>query len=864
MHREKQTPERVAQENPCTVFVTQARSLIWERRHMAALELLEKTTFHCDASIEVLLMKGDIFYTLKERKKAASTYKRVLDQDPGNHHAIVGLWFLDAQKSAFTETEKLVLKTKALEHLSNAPNDPEAVYAAVLGLEGARDVPEKTAVIEKHVHLVKNDSWKKDLAEIYFYDTLRTPEEDLVPRATFFRKTFPNNRLRYNMAHMLLSHLGRNKDKRLYTEITDLMKKEPGNRVLNYLCARTILDMDGDLDQAKKFIKKAIKAAAKPDPEDRYEYIDDAGWEKLMETSCAEYYAVDGRIKYLQKDTSGAIMSFHESLRHDVRCHSTHLWYGMLLEKTGDAENALQHYRLAAELKDSPDAEAGMKRILVSRGVQKDPGAFFAEKNGMVRFSHVTEQAGIKDASGTRVSWGYINGDGFPDLVVAGRKIFLNNGDGTFREISVQAGIIHDYPSGGVLADFDKNNKVDLLSFTSKGGPRLYLNRTNNSDTVIFEDATEKALPPWPDRDWKTEAAAAADVDMDGKVDVYISNFEKSGPERGLGIPDIFYRNMGKGIFEDATHLLINTSRETMCGRGAAFADVNGDRRPDLFVANYRLDPDFLYINQKTDTPTGFQLVDQAQELGVQGINVKGAYGHSIGGAWGYLDKDKPFLFVAALSHPRFLGLSDISALYVPSANENEFERHFKDMGFVYQETHSDPSFCDVDLDGDLDLFITSIYPNAPSFLYMNHNNKFSDVSWVSGVRVYNGWGAAWADYDCDGDMDLAVCAGKIPMLFRNEAQMLNRKWLEVKIKGGISPTSGIGTKVIVQSADGKIFLTREIHAGRGTGNQDDTVAHFGLGTNRGPFQIQACFSSGRKIVLSDIPCGQFIRIIEP
>jgi hypothetical protein len=219
---------------------------------------------------------------------------------------------------------------------------------------------------------------------------------------------------------------------------------------------------------------------------------------------------------------------------------------------------------------------------------------------------------------------------------------------------------------------------------------------------------------------------------------------------------------------------------------------------------------------------------------------------------------------VASLAHPRLLGLSDISALYVPSSDGEVFESHFEDVGFRYQETHSDPSFVDVDLDGDLDLFITSVYIDAPSFLYLNQGGMFTDFTWLAGVRVSNGWGAAWADYDRDGDMDLLACAGKAPRLLRNETQEFQRSWLEVKVSGNKSPGSGIGTKVMVQTPDGSGRWLREIRAGRGTGNQDQTVAHFGLGENRGPFKVTVQFPSGTDVVLDEIQCCDIIEVEEP
>jgi hypothetical protein len=139
----------------------------------------------------------------------------------------------------------------------------------------------------------------------------------------------------------------------------------------------------------------------------------------------------------------------------------------------------------------------------------------------------------------------------------------------------------------------------------------------------------------------------------------------------------------------------------------------------------------------------------------------------------------------------------------------------------------------------------------------------FVDITWMAGARVDNGWGAAWADYDKDGDLDLLVCSDGTPRLLRNEAQRFKRNWLEVKAVGSHSPRTGLGAKVTVQTIDGEGLWVREIRAGRGTGNQDDAVAHFGLGGNKGPFKVTVCFPSGTEVVLDEVFCCDIIEVEE-
>lgn len=141
---------------------------------------------------------------------------------------------------------------------------------------------------------------------------------------------------------------------------------------------------------------------------------------------------------------------------------------------------------------------------------------------------------------------------------------------------------------------------------------------------------------------------------------------------------------------------------------------------------------------------------------------------------------------------------------------------------------------------------------------------RFTDVTEEAGLHVSKGKRVAWSDIDKDGDMDLLVCAGKTLRLLRNETQEFQRSWLEVRVSGNKSPGTGIGTKVMVQTMDGSGLWLREIQAGRGTGNQDQALTHFGFGENKGPFKVTVQFPSGTDVVLDEIQCCNIIEVEEP
>jgi len=131
-----------------------------------------------------------------------------------------------------------------------------------------------------------------------------------------------------------------------------------------------------------------------------------------------------------------------------------------------------------------------------------------------------------------------------------------------------------------------------------------------------------------------------------------------------------------------------------------------------------------------------------------------------------------------------------------------------------------------------------------------NGDGTFIETTFLAGVRHFNGWGAACADFDNDGDMDLLVAGGKI-QLFRNETNKKNN-WLEVKIIGK-NHVDAIGTRLIFSNDE--ISLMREIQGGKGTTNQQSLIQHFGLGTLQAPFKLEIIFPSGEKklLMINDI-----------
>ena len=191
------------------------------------------------------------------------------------------------------------------------------------------------------------------------------------------------------------------------------------------------------------------------------------------------------------------------------------------------------------------------------------------------------------------------------------------------------------------------------------------------------------------------------------------------------------------------------------------------------------------------------------------------------------------------------------------------------ERGIYYRETHSNPTLFDADNDGDLDLFITSVYAVRDSDFYLNDGNGFFELSnYQSGLVVKNGWGSSVSDFDQDGDVDLFT-----RQFFENKGEVSNN-WLEIQLVGGIyggpqdewsswrgaSNVSAIGANVLIETSN--TTQLRHVSGGSGTGVQDSFTLHVGL-HNEQNIDLQVYFLGGTVIDITDVPINQKIWIHE-
>jgi hypothetical protein len=434
---------------------------------------------------------------------------------------------------------------------------------------------------------------------------------------------------------------------------------------------------------------------------------------------------------------------------------------------------------------------------------------------------------------------------------VSGSRLFRNDSGKVFAEVTESVGLKDAKGRGGVWADSENDGRLDFYMCGRDSVDRLWHNTGTGFEDVT--DAAGRPSDPGP-----SEGAAWCDFDNDGFVDLYTANYENWSEHTYW--PDRLYRNKA-GVFENITTDagILPPYGEDRAGRGVAWADYDDDGFQDCFVANYRLQENFLWHNNHDSTFTNL-----APRLGIAGDEVDGWFGHTIGAAWADYDNDGDLdLFTADLAHPRYIEFSNRSRLYENLGPDSvpRFRDRRAAAGIRYEETHSNPAWADVDNDGDLDLYVTSIYEGRRSFLYENlGNGHFRDITWLSGTRTFNGWGCAFGDIDNDGDMDLVVGSGSGLKLFRNDARSTNH-WLKVKVIGTTANRAGIGCRLTVKR--GHDVWVREVEAGSGTTSQNSLIQHFGLGASAAPVEIVVRFSPRSSVRLDAVRPGQLIVVEE-
>jgi len=452
---------------------------------------------------------------------------------------------------------------------------------------------------------------------------------------------------------------------------------------------------------------------------------------------------------------------------------------------------------------------------------------------------------------------------------------FHNEGDGSFSDRTAAAGL--DVQWGGLnmsAADYDNDGDVDVLVLRGgwlqdKGRVRNSLLRNNGDGT--FSDVTRAAgvaQPALP-----TQAAAWADYDLDGDLDLFIGNEGIQQGERKEAFADNLFRNNGDGTFTDVAAAAGVTNDRY--AKSVVWGDYDGDGDPDLYVSN--IGPNRLYRNNGDGTFT-----DVAGELGVAE-----PAGRSFASWFFDYDQDGDLdLFSGAY----MAQVEDVAADVMgrrperpeqwPRLYRNDGGR-FTDVtrlaGLDHPSLPMGANFGDFDGDGYPDIYLGTGTPAyeavMPNILYHNNGDgTFTDVTFAAGVgHLQKGHGISFADLDRDGDIDIHLQSGGFfpgdrfgDVLFVNP--MPPAHFVVIKLNGRRSPRSGIGARihVRVRRSPGEASLYRWVSAGGSFGISPGEQL-FGLGTD-----AEAILSvsvrwpgGGAEQVLTDVPMDRWLQVTE-
>ncbi|WP_276166246.1 VCBS repeat-containing protein [Zobellia alginiliquefaciens] len=515
--------------------------------------------------------------------------------------------------------------------------------------------------------------------------------------------------------------------------------------------------------------------------------------------------------------------------------------------------------------------------------------------------------------NGGGIAVGDFNNDSKPDLFFTGNqvanKLYLNQGDFQFKDISKKAGIeaIKSWKTGVAVVDINSDGFLDvyvcaaMYTKPEEKTNMLFVNQglNQNGEPTFKELAKEYGIADAGN----SMNATFFDYDKDGLLDLYVlnnvdihelpSNYREKITDGSALSNDRLYRNNGDNTFTDVT-LEAGITIEGY-GLGLAIADLNYDGWPDIYVSNDYLTNDILYTNNGDGTFSNtIDKVIKHQSKFSMGSDISD-YNND-----GFLD----IITIDMLGETNYRLKTTVRDSRYNDYNLNEkfgygyqymrnmlhvgqgLDVPFSEVGLMAGVSRTDwswsPLFVDVDNDGAKDLLITNGFPRditdldfgefnfnvrrflspsqildsipvvkIPNYSYKNEKNGlFSDAGkeWGLNIPSFSN-GAVFADLDGDGDMDYVVNnINEEAFVFKNNLNTGKEKknnYVTIKLQGPRSNASGIGAKIVVRSEDGS-FQYQEHYLTRGYMSSVQDIVHFGLGNTKSIASIEVVWPDGK------------------
>lgn len=562
--------------------------------------------------------------------------------------------------------------------------------------------------------------------------------------------------------------------------------------------------------------------------------------------------------------------------------------YGLFLFKQGRGKESLEVLRRAGAEKELSRVEKALhetgaaKAPIGGSSVRFEPLPLdMVVNNGATGAKHLIETmiAGVAVFDYDADGWPDIfiaNGAAIPSLEKTGpqffNRLFRNNRDGTFTDVTQKAGVAGSgYSMGVAAADYDNDGHVDLF-VAGVHGNTLYRNRGDGT----FEDVTKQAGVAGTG-EWAV-AAGWLDYDNDGLLDLFVARYVQWNPatESVCGFPEkgirqycnpklyaplanALYHNDGNGRFHDAS-LETGIAAYKGKGMGVAFGSISGGRNMDIFVANDTM-PNFLFHNRGDGT---FEEI--AMKAGVA-YNDDGVALSSMGADFRDYDNDgKDDLFITALSNETFPLFRNLGG-------------HFGDVTYPagigktsYPWSGWSCGAFDFNNDGFKDIFAanghvmdneeltSSRQSRQRNAVFMNLGNGTFQTQLLPGAAMHRG--AAFGDFNRDGRMDVVVTRlNESPLILRNVSPRTGH-WLALHLEGVRSNRDGLGARIHLVSTSGEQW--NRVTTSVGYGGSSDRLVHFGLGTDTVVRSIDIEWPSGIRQLLRDLAVDRYYEVKEP